>query len=93
MSVVVTVACPNGFSDMRIIKTVIKAGDSVDVTEAQFKQMKQSNPYVYVEDRKLKLNPGAKEKMKGEVEEWSPIGWYAAQLAKEPKEEEDATEA
>ncbi len=93
MSVIVTVVCPNGFSDMRIIKTVINAGDSVYVTEAQFKQMKQSNPYVYEQDRKLKLNPGAKEKMQPQAEEWAPVGWYAAQLAKEPKEEEDATEA
>ena len=93
MSDVLIVDCPTGFQDQKILAQGVRPGGTVEVTPDQFRQMKQSNPYVTIVDRRLILNEGALAKIKGEIEEYKPIGWYAAQLAKEPKEEEDGDEA
>lgn len=69
MSVTVLVDCPNGFSDMKILSQGVQPGGQVEVTETQYKQMKQSNPYVVMVERKLKLNKGAKKRMTKTQEE------------------------
>jgi hypothetical protein len=63
MSILIEVVCPNGFNDMKILSEGVKPDGKVTVTEAQFKQMKQSNPTVLMVERKLKLNEGAKKRM------------------------------
>ena len=60
----VTVTCPEGFNDMNILKQGVKRGESVTVDPNTYKRMKQSSPRVYVSERKMKLNPGAKERMR-----------------------------
>lgn len=83
MTEIIIAECPNGFSDMTILKVNVNPGGTVEVTPTQFKQMQASNPYVTMSERKLKLNPGKKAEMKGEeVPEFTPIGWYKGQLNK-----------
>lgn len=62
----IEVVCPNGFNDMRILKEGVPQDGKVIVSEDTYRQMKQSNPHVMMVERKLKLNPGAKKRMKQE---------------------------
>ena len=83
MSEILIVECPNGFSDMKILpKVKVKTGGTVEVSPTQYRQMKQSNPWVFIVERKLKLNPGALAQMKGEAPDWKPAPHYQGMLNK-----------
>lgn len=109
MTIEIEVLCPSGFSDMNIMKRVLKPGESVVVDPDTYRRMKQSVPSIRMGERKMKLNKGAKKRMQvaadlledelkpvdhvrdSPVADWKPVGWYAAQLARNPKEEKDGS--
>ena len=84
MSEIYIVECPNGFSDKKILPNVkVQPGGTVEVSPTQYRQMKQSNPWVFIVDRRLKLNPGALSQMKGEEKDWQPAPHYVGMLNKD----------
>lgn len=92
MSEIIVVLCPAGFSDQKILSQGVRPGGIVEVSPDQFRQMQQSGIHVEAQEHRLELNPGALARMQGTEEntvEWSPIGWYAAQLARGVEEKEE----
>jgi hypothetical protein len=61
----VKVKCPQGFNDHKILRGQrIPFGGIVEVPEYVYKQMKQSDPSVVLEDKKLELAPGALDRIR-----------------------------
>lgn len=87
-NVVCVIKCVANFRDGNCRPSEVKKGAILEVTEAEFHKLEKSGPQHFkLLDRKLRLPPPTKS-IPDEIEEWKPIGWYAAQLAKEPAGEE-----
>jgi hypothetical protein len=61
--IVVIVECPDGFNDFSILRDRVLPGGQVEVSEGQFKQMKQSMPSVVVVNKIIPLDSEAGKKL------------------------------
>ena len=64
--VIIIVEAPQGFNDFSILKESVKVGGRVEVTEAQFLQMRQSDPTIVAAERRLPIDSEAAKKLAAE---------------------------
>lgn len=60
---VCVVECPEGFNDFSIVRDSVPAGGRVEVSDAQFNQMKQSTPTVVLIERRVAIDSAAGKAM------------------------------
>lgn len=67
--IVCVVECPEGFNDFSIVKQYVPPGGRVEVSEGQFRQMRQSQPSVVCVQKRLPLDSEAAKRIaEAEVE-------------------------
>ena len=67
--VIIIVEAPQGFNDFSILKDSIMPGGRAEVSEAQFNQMKQSDPTVVMAARRLPIDSESAKKLAAEQKE------------------------
>ena len=67
--VIVIVEAPQGFNDFSILKDSIPVGGRAEVSEAQFLQMKQSDPTIVAAGKRLPIDSKAAKKLAAEQAE------------------------
>lgn len=75
------VECIKPFKDGNTYPQEARPGQRFDVSETEYARLKQSGPFCWELIDRVIPNPYKKDEE--EVEEYTPIGWYAAQLARE----------
>ena len=82
--VICLVECPEGFNDFSILKEILGPGARAEVSEAQFAQMRQSNPTVVLVEKRLPIGSEAAKRM--QVEKAEEDEAKAAIVAKHAKD-------
>lgn len=82
---------PEGFYDMARWPERLPAGHQMRVTKEQYVLMKGSDPSVTLvsvgPDPEVvrRMVEAARQEKQSETEDWQPVGWYKAQLSKDPE--------
>jgi hypothetical protein len=96
------VKCVQNFQDGNLKPSSVKKGEVLDLSEDEYHKFQKSGPeHFELIDRKFlfpKKKPEVTEMLDDELVEadhvldspaadWKPVGWYAAQLAREPADD------
>ena len=81
------VRCVQSFTDGNCDPKTVKIGAVIDITKAQWLRLKQSGPDNFELLDMRVPNPYREEAVQEvveepEIEDWKPVPWYAAQLAR-----------